>query len=384
MPRVSVCIPAYNHAAYLPVGLDSVLSQSYPDFEIIVADDGSTDGCLEVAQGFARAHPEKVRVVTHPGGENRGVTATFNLAVSHSRGEYLAWLGSDDVWLPGKLEAQVRQLEQHPEWGLVYSLAEVIDAEGRRTGDSTGQDLTGDLIPGLVAGNFIPNLTVIHRRSCIEQYGLYDPVLLYSDWEMWLRLADHQDFGFLNQILAQYRVHGQNVFAAARRANHLQRDLDVLLSIQSRAESSQGRLHTPRNLALIALRTAAVYFAKAQPETARQYFDLALRHDPRLLHDIPYLVNWLARIDQDPAFALQISGWISGTSLRYKREFHGAVLAYASWYYQSRDPQKARSSAVASIQATPFAILNRPVARILLEMGLGEKTIHRLRKMFAK
>lgn len=384
MPRVSVCIPSYNHAAFLPAGLDSVLSQSYPDFEIIVADDGSTDGCLAIARGYERDHPDKVRVVTHAGGENRGVTATFNLAVTNSNGEYLAWLGSDDVWLPGKLEAQVQQLDRHPQWGLVYSLAEIIDSEGKPTGDMTGKDLTHDLIPGLIAGNFIPNLTVVHRRSCIEAYGMYDPALLYSDWEMWLRLVDHLDFGFMNETLAQYRVHGQNVFAAARRVNHLQRDLDVLLSVQTRAAASQGRLHTPRNLALLALRIAYTYFEQGKAETARQYYESALRHDSTLLNNIPYLVQWLAMVDPDPAFGLEISGWNSGPHLPFKRPFLGAELAYAAYYYQSRDSQKARTAALASIQNTPSAILKRPILAILLEMGLGEKAYLRMRKLLAK
>jgi len=112
-PRVSVCIPSYNYAAYLPEAIESILAQTYLDFEIIVVDDASKDNSQAVAEDYARRYPNKVRIFTHPGRVNKGVSATCNLAIEKSRGEYLAWLGSDDVWYPEKLARQVDELDRN-------------------------------------------------------------------------------------------------------------------------------------------------------------------------------------------------------------------------------------------------------------------------------
>ena len=102
-PRVSVCIPSYNHAPYLPAAIESVLGQTFADFELVIVDDGSTDNSLEVAETYAARHPSKVRVHTHPGRLNRGISETVNLAYRLTRGEFWMGVPSDDVLHPDKL-----------------------------------------------------------------------------------------------------------------------------------------------------------------------------------------------------------------------------------------------------------------------------------------
>ena len=113
-PKVSVFIASYNHARYLPECLDSILAQTYPDFEIVIVDDGSTDGSPSLLEDYQRRFPEKIRYSWHPEHGNWGVSRTSNDAIQKSRGEYLAWIGSDDAWYPDKLKQQVEQLDNDP------------------------------------------------------------------------------------------------------------------------------------------------------------------------------------------------------------------------------------------------------------------------------
>src|SRR2546423_1388004 len=130
-PRASVIIPSYNHAQYLPTAIESVLGQTYRDFEVVIVDDGSTDGSLEVARSYAERHPSKVRVFTHPGHANCGISETVNYAFSLSRGEFLSGLPSDDMLYPDKLGRQVAYLDERPEAGWVYSYADYVDDASR-------------------------------------------------------------------------------------------------------------------------------------------------------------------------------------------------------------------------------------------------------------
>src|SRR5947208_8738167 len=102
-PIVSVCIASYNHAHYLPAALDSILSQTLQDFEVVVVDDGSSDQSLLILQDYA-ARDRRIRVFTHPGHSNRGIAASWNLAFEQSTGQFLTWIGSDDAIYPENLE----------------------------------------------------------------------------------------------------------------------------------------------------------------------------------------------------------------------------------------------------------------------------------------
>jgi glycosyltransferase involved in cell wall biosynthesis len=118
--RVSVVIPFLNASRFMRECIDSVLSQTYTDWELILVDDGSSDDSAAIAQGYVERDPERVRRIEHPGHENRGISASRNLGVRHARGEYIAELDADDVWLPDKLARLVPELETHPDVGMVY------------------------------------------------------------------------------------------------------------------------------------------------------------------------------------------------------------------------------------------------------------------------
>lgn len=142
---VSVSIPFKNSAAFLAEAIESVLSQTNADWELVLVDDGSGDGSREIAQDYALRMPEKVRYVEHAQHRNLGVTRSRNLGASISRGEYLAFLDSDDVWLPAKLEHQVAVLKEHAGAGAIISPSEYWFEDNSPEGE---QSHTPPLAPG--------------------------------------------------------------------------------------------------------------------------------------------------------------------------------------------------------------------------------------------
>lgn len=122
-PRVSVIIIVFNGETYLAEAIDSVLGQSFVDFELLIVDDGSTDASREISTRYVEAYPGRVRLLRHPDGANRGMSATRNLGLAHARGELVAFLDADDVWVPSKLADQVAILGREPSAGMVYGRA---------------------------------------------------------------------------------------------------------------------------------------------------------------------------------------------------------------------------------------------------------------------
>ena len=128
MPLVSVIVPAYNAARYIRQALESVCTQTYRDIEVIVVDDGSRDETPAIVEEFATSDP-RVRLLLQ---NNAGVGAARNMGLRQAQGVYIAPIDADDIWHPGKLEAQVACMEAHgPETGLVYCWTNIIDSEGR-------------------------------------------------------------------------------------------------------------------------------------------------------------------------------------------------------------------------------------------------------------
>jgi len=124
-PLVSAIIIFLDAERFLGESIESVLAQTYPNIELLLVDDGSTDGSTAIARGYADRLPDRVRFLQHPGGENRGMSASRNLGARNARGELIAFLDSDDVWLPEKTEQQVAIFRQHPGLGMVYGRTQI-------------------------------------------------------------------------------------------------------------------------------------------------------------------------------------------------------------------------------------------------------------------
>lgn len=302
-PLVSICIPSYNHARFLPSALESALCQTYPNVEIIVVDDGSTDDSLNIAEDYAARYPSVIRVFTHPGCKNKGSSATINLAVQRSMGELLSPFASDDVLCPDKIACQVAFLESNREIGLVHSCAHVIDETGQIQPGILGCDISDAPNPValLISGNQIAGLTVMFRRECIQKVGLWDDTLIYSDWELWLRIVAHYKIAFLDRPLAMYRVHSYNTMCAPPEV-HLTRALAVMTALQQKASKVGGALNSPRVQALINLQMAQLLYCSMNFADANRSLLSAFKMDPSLCGDVNYFANWLR--DKQPGFVL--------------------------------------------------------------------------------
>jgi len=211
-PKVSIGVLSYNNAKYLKTTIEGILSQTYNDFEVIIVDDGSTDESLAIAQEF-ELKDRRVKVLTHPDQANRGISATCNLAVQKSGGEYIALLASDDVYYSNYIERAVEHLDSNPEVGFICGKVQCINEKGGYLPEIFGVDISieKDPIKELISLNKINAPTVMVRRECYNTLGLYDEELIYSDWDMWIRLLTVYKIGFIPEKLTKYRIHTNNI-----------------------------------------------------------------------------------------------------------------------------------------------------------------------------
>lgn len=215
LPLVSVIVPAYNAEAFIQRTLESILSQTYTNIEVLVVDDGSQDRSAEIIQSFV----EKNSCIFLLKQKNTGVAAARNLAIQKSSGQYIAPIDADDIWYPQKLEKQVQcLLEADQSVGLVYAWSVSIDEDDKIIGTIDIEDYSffksveGTVYPALVYTNFIGNASVpLIRRSCFEKLGGYNCKLKAhdaqgcEDWDICLRITEHYKVRVVQEILIGYR-----------------------------------------------------------------------------------------------------------------------------------------------------------------------------------
>jgi glycosyltransferase involved in cell wall biosynthesis len=259
-PRVSAVIPTYNYARYVADAVESALAQCLPGLEVVVVDDGSTDATADVLRRFGG----RIRYVRQ---ENRGLSAARNTGIRVARGRYLAFLDSDDLWLPGKLSEQAAWLDAEPEVGLVYGEALIVDE--RSTEEPTlhshwAPHPSGWVWPALVRQNVVPSPTPMVRREVFERVGPFDETLTAcEDWDMWIRVSRVCPFAYVDRVVAKYRRHHANMsldyermmanglrvlekaFASPRRSPALRRLRRAVLS-QYRADRGINRFQSGR------------------------------------------------------------------------------------------------------------------------------------------
>jgi glycosyltransferase involved in cell wall biosynthesis len=187
MSQVSVIIPTYNREKFISRAIQSALDQTYKNIEIIVIDDGSTDHTRYVISGFK----EKVKYFYQ---EHKGISAARNYGILQAQGTYIAFLDSDDEWLPEKLEAQVNILEQNPNIGIVHNKLVILNEKREKIGMKPKRDSGNTLRELLEEGGDLPTSSVITRRECFTKVGVFDESLpTMEDFEMWLRIARYYD-----------------------------------------------------------------------------------------------------------------------------------------------------------------------------------------------
>jgi glycosyltransferase involved in cell wall biosynthesis len=204
-PLVSVVIPCYNYARFLGEAIESVLAQTYPHFEIVVVDDGSTDGSFETAARFS-----KVRLIRQ---ENQGLSAARNTGLRESRGSFLVFLDADDRLLPDALETGVHFLRARPECAFVVGQSVYISEEGAALPTTPRYCTEEDTYKAFLSKNYI-RMTgmVMFRRAVFDSVAGFDTTVdACSDYELYLRIIKDFPVYFHNHPVAEYRRHGENM-----------------------------------------------------------------------------------------------------------------------------------------------------------------------------
>lgn len=243
-PLVSVVIPSYNRALYIGEAIESVLAQTYHNIEVIVVDDGSTDNTEEVIQPYLSR-------IMYLQQENAERGASRNSGMRKATGEYLAFLDSDDIWLPSKVEADIKVLTQHPAVGLVYSDIIQIDECGRQIGMLRRKPRNGRVTKFLMSENFVSIGAHLGRRELFENVGGFveDRRLSGSeDWEMWIRLSTATDFMHVPMATSKIRVHKANTMANTEGMNKsMNYALELLRSAEYLSDLEKQSLRKARS-----------------------------------------------------------------------------------------------------------------------------------------
>jgi glycosyltransferase involved in cell wall biosynthesis len=213
-PLVSAIVPAYNAEPFIRETLHSILTQTYPNLEVLVVDDGSKDRTSKIIEESA-SNDSRIKFFHQ---KNKGVAAARNLAIENSKGDYIAPIDADDVWYPEKIEKQVTRLEKYPAAGCAYTWSVSIDEKGKLLDAGAQWDLEGEVFQPLVLRNFVGNASVpVFRRSALAEVGGYNEQLRAKnaqgceDWELCLRVAEKFHFCVVQEYLFAYRCYSESM-----------------------------------------------------------------------------------------------------------------------------------------------------------------------------
>ncbi len=209
MPLVSVIMPVYNNEPYVKMAVDSILEQTYPHFELLALDDGSSDASGRMLDDFAKQDP-RVRVIHHQ--KNRGLVATLNHGIGEAKGEYIARMDGDDISFPRRFELQVGVLQEHPEVVLIAGGFEVIDEDNEFLYREVVPLKSDDIKRSMLLRNPVAHGSVMFRRQALDTIGLYsDKCGPTEDFELWSRLSMVGDFYGLEETVFRWRVNRKGI-----------------------------------------------------------------------------------------------------------------------------------------------------------------------------
>jgi glycosyltransferase involved in cell wall biosynthesis len=252
-PKISVIVPIYNQAPFIRETVDSVLGQGYPNVELVLSDDGSTDGTSDILREYASAEPDRVKLVASE--ENTGIAGAFNRALDAHTGDYIAWLGGDDVMLPGKLDRQMAALQSRPDAIGCCHDADVFDSDsgrsygrfsevynGRRGVRDGGVELLLD-----PAYMMLPS-TMMVRSTAVDGLRFDRRIRVSNDWLFDIELFQRGRIVGLDDVLARYRRHRRN--ATSQTSDALE-DAMVVLALADARYPALHRLIRARRIAAI-------------------------------------------------------------------------------------------------------------------------------------
>ncbi len=224
IPKVSVSMAVFQQKSFIREALDSVLIQNYPNMEVIIGDDCSTDGTQEILKEYARKYPELIRLILAK--ENTGITGNCNRILKGCTGQYIAFMAGDDIWLPGKIQAQVDYLESHPRCSICYHNMEVFDSDSGEplyyfNGREANHPYEGKAEFAVQYGTFNGAISNMVRRADCPPHGFDSRVSAASDWLFWVNiLLNGGEIHYLDRVFARYRKHKNNITQLTQLRNY--------------------------------------------------------------------------------------------------------------------------------------------------------------------
>lgn len=366
MPKVSVIIPTYNHARYLPDAIESVLGQSFADWEAIVVDDGSRDDTSEVMGRFGDS---RLRYVWQ---ENRGLSGARNTGITRARGEHIALLDADDIWEPAFLERSVALLERSPDIGATYCGFRYMDAAGNLLPQSVMKMVSADRFRNeLLLGNWLSPGTVLVRASLYRTAGPFDEALrACEDFDMWLRMSVDHSFAGFPDVLLRYRRVGDNM------SDDVDRMAKALFSVlQKHLGSLEEPVATWTELKRNAVSTifnmrVQGYLAQGRTAESAESFLWLLQHRPNFASSLDLWYS-LACVHQPVGLRGDFATWRRDRGMadvidlldalkecgvpagEWRYLYGRAHLALAWLNYGQGDPKAARRHIITSVRRAP-------------------------------
>ncbi len=279
-PLVSVIIPSYNRAEYIAETIESVLAQTYKNIETIVIDDGSTDDTKAVV---ARYLP-KIKYVWQENSE-RGASRNHGLRLA--KGEFIAFLDSDDLWLPNKIEEDIKFFERNSSVGIVYTDYLQIDAEGNQLKLLKLHDYVERRTEALLEGNFILIGAHLIRTQLVRDIGGFREERQLSgseDWEMWVRFSTTTNFAHLPKATTKIRTHEANTMS---NASGMERSMNYALELMQSSSylSGEQKKLLNKTKAIISLITAINYCSTKENKKVFSSLKDSLKHNPKIIFD---------------------------------------------------------------------------------------------------
>jgi glycosyltransferase involved in cell wall biosynthesis len=302
---------SYNYERYLAEAIESVLNQTCPDLELIIVDDGSTDRSAELIRKYQTVDP-RVKALFHP--RNMGIPRTVNDGFKLAQGKYLAFIGSDDVWMHRKLERQLALIEKYPD-AIVWSEAKVINGEGAYTGQLVTELLcapkkkSGDMFQELLREDIVFGQSLLVNAEAAKKVPFNENLRYVNDHLFFVELANRHKFVFLDEPLVKYRLHGKNATSNNQPLWHKER-----IIVRRGFLEKYPRQISRRTKADIYYKIGHAYSGLDQKVVARRFYLKALVINPLRAESLLYLI--LALTNGDGAFGTRLEKLYRALSAR--------------------------------------------------------------------
>lgn len=256
-PLVSSIIIFLNGEDFIPETIESILAQTYESWELLLVDDGSTDGSSAIAKSYAEQYPQQIRYLEHEGHDNKGMSASRNLGISHARGDFIGFLDADDLWVPQKLEEQLEIFEQHPEVGMVYGRTQIWHSWNPQAAPkqkdyfyTLGVTPNSVVHPPVLLKQLLDNkhqspttCNALIRRSVFEKYGSFEAAFrtMYEDQVFFSKVTLNVPAYVDDRCWAKYRQHPQSCSSQEQGAIHRAARQRFLLWLKGYLEEQQAQ-----------------------------------------------------------------------------------------------------------------------------------------------